>query len=170
MTCDASDAAQSRTRYARARTLGRVDFDEKTGAFLEQHHRAGMVTLRADGMPHVVRVGVALVDGKLWSSGTQSRARTRHLRRDPRSTLFVFDQGYGYLTIESRVTILEGPDVPDLSIKLFRTMQVGMPGIQTPGNLLWNGVELTPDQFRQAMVDEQRLIYQFEPVRTYGLH
>ena len=147
-----------------------MDFDEKTRAFLEQHHRAGMVTLRADGMPHVVRVGVALVEGKLWSSGTQRRARTRHLRRDPRSTLFVFDQGYGYLAIESGVTILEGPEVPELSIKLFHTMQAGMPGIQTPGNLLWNGVELTPDQFRQAMVDEQRLIYQFEPLRMYGLH
>ncbi len=67
------------------------------------------------------------------------------------------------------MTILEGPYVPDLSIKLFRAMQAGMPGITTPGNLMWNGVEITPGQFRQAMLDEQRLIYEFEPVRTYGL-
>ena len=33
-----------------------------------------------------------------------------------------------------------------------------------------DGRELTAEQFRQAMVDEQRLIYEFEPVRTYGGH
>ncbi|HET6318598.1 MAG TPA: hypothetical protein VFG86_19255 [Chloroflexota bacterium] len=39
-------------------------------AFLEANYGAVMVTLRPDGTPHAVRVGVALVDGKLWSSGT----------------------------------------------------------------------------------------------------
>jgi PPOX class probable F420-dependent enzyme len=151
--------------------LWSVDFDAKARTFLEKNHGAGMVTLRADGTPHVVRIGVALVDGKLWSSGTQRRARTRHLRRDPRAALFVFEQqGFGYLGIEARVTILEGDDVPELSISLLRTMQAGMPGIKAPGNLMWNGAEVTPDQFRRAMIDEQRLIYQFEPVRTYGLY
>lgn len=128
-----------------------------------------MITLRADGMPHVVRIGVALVDGKLWSSGTQARVRTRHLRRDPRCTLFVFDQQYGYLAIESTVRLLEGPDVPELSVHLFRTMQTGMPHIER-GTLMWYGRELTIEQFRQAMIDERRLIYDFEPVRTYGDH
>lgn len=146
-----------------------MKLDEKSREFLTKTRSAAMITLRADGTPHAVRVGVAYVDGKLWSSGTQNRIRTRHLRRDPRATLFVFDKSYGYLGVESVVTILEGPDVPDLSIKLFRAMQAGMPGIATPGNLMWNGVEITPGQFRQAMLDEQRLIYEFEPVRTYGL-
>jgi hypothetical protein len=50
-----------------------------------------MITLRRDGSAHAVRVGVALVDGKVWSSGTADRVRTRHLRRDPRSTLIVPD-------------------------------------------------------------------------------
>ena len=69
-----------------------------------------MTTLRTDGTPHVARVGVALVDGKVWSSGTQTRLRTKHLRRDPRSTLFVFDAEFRWLALESRVTILDGPD------------------------------------------------------------
>ena len=67
--------------------------NERTRSFLEKHHSAAMTTLRADGTPHVARVGVALVAGKVWSSGTQTRVRTKHLRRDPRSTLFVFDAG-----------------------------------------------------------------------------
>ena len=100
--------------------------DEQTRAFLENHHSAAMTTLRADGAPHVARVGVALVDGKMWSSGTQARIRTKHLRRDPRSTLFVFDTEFRWLALESRVTIFEGPDAPELNLRLFQVMQQGM--------------------------------------------
>lgn len=146
-----------------------ADLTTTDAEYLKRIHAAAMITLRADGTPHVVRVGVALVDGKLWSSGTQHRVRTRHVRRDPRATLFVFDQQYGYLAIESTVRILEAPDVPDLSVRLFRTMQAGMPHMER-GTLMWNGREMSVDQFRQTMIDEQRLIYEFEPIRAYGGH
>ena len=145
------------------------DLDPGDVEYLKRVRGAAMITLRADSTPHVVRVGVALVDGKLRSSGTQKRVRTRHLRRDPRSTLFVFDQQFGYLAIESKVRILEGPDVPEQSVRLFQTMQAGMPHMER-GTLMWYGRELTLDEFRQAMIDEQRLIYEFEPIRTYGGH
>src|SRR5438067_7097758 len=100
-----------------------VQFSEQQRAFLDHSHSAAMITIRRDGTPVAVRVGVALVDGKLWSSGTQDRARTRWLRRDPRSTLFVAEAGFGYLSIESRVRILEGPDAPEQNMRLFRVMQ-----------------------------------------------
>jgi PPOX class probable F420-dependent enzyme len=146
-----------------------MGFDARQATFLGDNHRAAMVTLRADGVPHVVRVGVALVDGKLWSSGVQSRLRTRHIRRDPRATVFVFDQQYSYLTIESHVRLIEGSDVPELSVRLFQSMQAGMPHLER-GTLIWNGREIDLDEFRQTMIDEQRLIYEFEPVRTYGMY
>jgi PPOX class probable F420-dependent enzyme len=133
-------------------------------AFLETVRAAVMITLRRDGTPHAVRVGIALVDGKLWSSGTQDRARTRYLRRDPRSTLTVIDSGHGFLTIESTVTLLEGADVPRQSLQLFRVMQK-RPG----GPLSWYGRQLEQDAFVEQMVREQRLIYQFEPQRIYGM-
>ncbi len=60
-------------------------------AFLEKNHAAAMITIGKEGTPRAVRVGIALVDGKLWSSGTQDRVRTARLRHDPRCTLFVFD-------------------------------------------------------------------------------
>jgi PPOX class probable F420-dependent enzyme len=140
-----------------------VNLNDQHRAFVEQNHSAAMVTLRSDGTPAAVRVGVALVDGKLWSSGTQERVRTRHLRRDPRSTLFVYDAGFRYLTIESRVTILEGPDVPQQSVRLFRVMQN-----RPSGPLSWFGGEKSEDTFLQTMVDEHRLIYEFEPTNVYG--
>jgi PPOX class probable F420-dependent enzyme len=141
-----------------------VEFTEQQRAFLEKNHRAAMITLKADGTPAAVRCGVALVDGKLWSSGTQDRARTRHLRRDPRSTVFVFEEGYAYLTVESRVRILEGPDAPELNVRLFRVMQS-----RPSGPLLWNGRETNEDEFLATMPRERRLIYEFEPLRAYGL-
>jgi PPOX class probable F420-dependent enzyme len=142
-----------------------VELTEQQRAFLEKARGAAMITLRGDGTPVAVRVGVALVDGKLWSSGTRDRARTRWLRHDPRSTLFVYDPaGFGYLNIESRVRILEGPDVPEQSVRLFRAMQN-----RPTGPLSWFGGELSEEDFRRKMVEEGRLIYEFEPERISGL-
>jgi PPOX class probable F420-dependent enzyme len=140
-----------------------MTLNDQQRAFLEKNHSAAMITLKADGTPAAVRMGVAMVDGKLWSSGTQERVRTRHLRRDPRSTLFVFDSAFRYLTLESRVTILEGADAPELNLRLFRVMQ-GRPS----GPLSWFGGERTEEEFVRTMIDEHRLIYEFEPVRAYG--
>ena len=142
---------------------------EREREFLEQHRSAAMATLREDGSPHVVRVGVAVVDGRIWSSGTRARARTRHLRRDPRATLFVFDERWRGLSLDSTVTILEGPDAPEQSLRLFQTMQQGMEPAPSPGNLLWEGTERSAEDFRRIMEEERRLIYQFEVVRSYGL-
>lgn len=86
------------------------------------------------------------------------------------STLFVFEQGqvtYRWLTLECNVRILDGPDAPDLNIKLFRVMQEG---IVAPGKLNWFGQEKTEEEFRQAMIDEGRLIYEFEVLRAYGMY
>jgi PPOX class probable F420-dependent enzyme len=123
-----------------------------------------MITLRKDGSPHAARVGVGLVDGKLWSSGTRGRVRTRHLRRDPRCTLFVFDSQFAYLTLETTVTILDGPDAPELNMRLFRVMQPGA------DKLSWFGQPKTDEEFLQTMRDEGRLIYEFEVRRAYGLY
>lgn len=145
-----------------------IELDPAAITFLEQQRSAAMTTLRRDGTPHTVRIGVALVDGKIWSSGTQTRARTRLLRRDPRSTLFVFDANWRWLTIESRVHILDGADAPQLHLRLFEVMQQGMN--VTPGKVLWYGAERDVDDFLRLMVEEQRLIYEFEPLRAYGMY
>ena len=132
----------------------RVQLTEQQRAFLEKARGAAMITLRGDGTPVAVRVGIALVDGKLWSSGTRDRARTRWLRRDPRSTLFVYDPtGFAYLNIESRVRILEGPEVPEQSLRLFRVMQS-----RPSGPLSWFGGELSEEAFLRKMVEEGRVI------------
>jgi len=141
--------------------------DERVAAFVDQHSSAAMVTLRADGTPHTARVGVGLVDGKIWSSGTQSRLRTRHLRRDPRSSLFVFDTSPGaqWLGLETEVTILDGPDAPELNFRLMREMQKGR---APEGKVVWFGGMISEEEFLAQMREEQRLVYEFHPKRAYG--
>ena len=134
-------------------------------AFLEENHAAAMITVAPSGGARAVRVGVALVDGKLWSSGTRGRVRTRRLRLDPRCTLFVFDNAFRWVTLETSVAILDGADAPRLNLRLFRVMQG-----KASGPLSWFGTELDEDDFLQAMVDEGRLIYEFEVQRAYGPH
>jgi hypothetical protein len=38
------------------------------------------------------------------------------------------------------------------------------------GKLLWYGQPKTPEEFLQLMRDEQRLIYEFTIVRSYGMY
>ncbi len=142
-----------------------MSLGDRERTFLASNHSAAMITVGADGVPKAVRVGIALVDDVLWSSGTADRARTRRLRRDPRCTLFVFDAAYSWMALETTVKILEGPDAPQHSLRLFRLMQ-GQP----TGPLSWFGRELDEDEFLEEMADERRLIYEFGVQRIYGMY
>src|SRR2546423_13322643 len=122
--------------------------------FLKDNHGAAMITVSRDGTPKVARVGVALIDGKVWSSGTQDRTRTKRLRRDPRCTLYVHDSGFSWLALEGTGTILEGPDAPDLNLRLFREMQS-----KPTGPPAWVGRELPEKELLGAIVDEGRPIH-----------
>jgi hypothetical protein len=133
-------------------------------AFIEKNPSAAMITHGADGRAKAVRVGIGFVDSTLSSSGTRDRARTSRLRADPRCTLFVFDTQYFWLTLETTVEILDGPDVADLSAAFFRTIQH-----KPEGPLSWFGGELDDDAFRQAMIDEGRVLYRFAVSHAYGM-
>ncbi len=129
--------------------------DPKVRDFLEAHHSAVMATTKKDGRPHLARISVGLVDGKLWSSGTQDRIRTKHLRRDPRCTLMVLDDRnrYSWMALETSVEILDGPSAVDDNLALYRVLA------GEPEDL---------DEYREAMVTEKRLIYEFRIERSYG--
>jgi hypothetical protein len=142
-----------------------VSLTDAQTKFLESNHSAAMITVAPDGTAKAARIGVGFADGKLWSSGTRDRVRTKRLRDDPRSTLFVFDNAFSFLTLETTVTILDGPDSAEQSLRFFRQIQ-GKPS----GPLSWFGGELEEDAFLDAMRDEGRIIYEFEVNRAYGLH
>jgi hypothetical protein len=100
--------------------------------------------------------------GSEWGSGREAleqwhagRLGTKHLRRDPRCTLFEFSDRnrQEWLGLETTVTIVDGPDAPELNLRLYRVLAV------EPDDV---------DEYLRAMVDEQRLIYEFEVGHTYG--
>ncbi|HJR45206.1 MAG TPA: pyridoxamine 5'-phosphate oxidase family protein [Actinomycetota bacterium] len=128
--------------------------DDKLREFLEKNHSAVMATIKPDGQPHVARVGVGLVDGKLWSSGTRTRMRTKYLRKDNRSTLMVLDSSnrQHWLGLETTVDILEDNPADD-NLALYRVLAGEPDDLQ---------------EYREAMVKEQRLIFQFNIHRSYG--
>ena len=128
--------------------------DDKVRKFLEKNHSAVMATIKPDGAPHVARVAIGLVGGKLWSSGTQTRKRTEYLRRDNRSTLMALDLStpYRWVGLETTVDILEDNAVDD-NLALYRVLAGEPDDLQ---------------EYREAMVTEQRLIYQFNIQHSYG--
>ncbi len=131
--------------------------------FVASHHAAAMITTSKDGLPKPVRIAYAVVDGRIWSSGTQYRARTKHLRRDPHSTLFIWDPVFDFLSIHTTVTILDGPDAPELNVRYFRALQG-----TTDGPISWMGAERSEQEFLDLMAADQRLVYEFSVDEAFG--
>lgn len=133
--------------------------------FVRQNTAAAMTTLGRDGTPHSVRVNVGLVDGKLWSSSTADRSRTRNLRRDPRATLMIWEPGHRYLTVVTRANVIDDPDeVYDKSVVMYRAIA----GSGPDDPLVRNGVVVTEDELRRTLREENRVLYELTPTRVYG--
>ena len=130
-----------------------AELNERMLEFVRQQKSAIIVTTRKDGSSHTARVTAGIVGGKIWISGTQNRVRTKHLRANPRASVAVFANDGRWLGVEANVTILEGPDAPQKCLELRRATG------NEPADV---------DAFLRTMVEEQRLICEFQPVRVYG--
>ena len=127
---------------------------DRQRAFLEANHNAVMATVDDHGRPHAVPVLCALVDGKLWSSATDLRTRTRYLAARPYASLTVLGQGFGgeWLTVSGTVETRRQHRVED-NLRLYRAVTG-----RDPDDL---------DEYRVAMVAERRLVYVLTPERIY---
>ena len=68
--------------------------------------------------------------------------------------------------VGDRVRIIETRDAAELNLRFFKGMQAHMEG----GKLTWFGREVTEEELLQIMRDEQRLIYEFDVQRAYGMY
>jgi PPOX class probable F420-dependent enzyme len=115
-----------------------------------QEQPGTLVTLFDDGRPQVSVVFAAVVDGHLWVSVTQDRVKTRNVRRDPRVVI-----SFGtmpWFAIEGRATLREGPDVLEDLRRYYRTAR---------------GEHDNWEAYDAAMIADQRLIMEIEPLRAY---
>jgi PPOX class probable F420-dependent enzyme len=79
-------------------------------AFWRERHLCSVTTLRTDGSPHVVPMGIALSpEGDVaWGITSRTSRKVAHLRTDPRIAVNQVD-GRRWSTIEGTAEVLEDP-------------------------------------------------------------
>ncbi|HET7066889.1 MAG TPA: PPOX class F420-dependent oxidoreductase [Nocardioides sp.] len=124
-------------------------------------HQSVLTTLRRDGKPQLSNVLHTLeADGVIRVSTTADRAKYRNLRREPWAALKVDGESFwSYAVIEAEATFSEvAADPQDAAVEelvqYFRTI---------------NGEHPDWDDYRRAMVSEQRVVVRLTPNRAYGL-
>jgi PPOX class probable F420-dependent enzyme len=87
------------------------DLTEEMVAFWSERHLCTVTTLRADGSPHVVPLGVALDPeaGLAWAITTSGTQKAVNLARDPRFAACQVDRAR-WATLEGRAEVLSDPD------------------------------------------------------------
>jgi PPOX class probable F420-dependent enzyme len=128
--------------------------------FAASRRHAVLTTVRRDGRPQLSNVMYAAVDSELWISITDSRAKTKNLRRDPRAALYVAgDDFWNYVVLDGAVTLTgvaaePGDEVVAELVEYYRRGAGEHPD--------W-------DDFRATMVSEGRLLAKFHAMTAYGL-
>ena len=103
--------------------------------FIESSPLAHVVTLNADGSPHVTIVWVGLEDGELVSGHLGGRRKLRNVQRDPRVAISMEGTRRNeiglmeYLVVDGRARITEG-GAADLLQRLAHSY-IG-PGVKFP--------------------------------------
>jgi PPOX class probable F420-dependent enzyme len=118
-----------------------------------------LITIRTDGRPQSSDITYALEDGCFVISITEGRAKTYNMRRDPRVVLHLSDPAsWTYLSFDGTVALLPTTTIPgdatsDALVAYYRAAAGEHPD--------W-------DEYRQAMVDQKRLIARFTPSSVVG--
>jgi hypothetical protein len=136
---------------------------EREREFVTSTTTAAMITV-ADGVAKPARVAIGMLDGVVLSSGTADRVRTLRLRMDPRCTLFLFVGDWQWLALETTVILHEGEEAMALQVPLLRQIQ-GRP----TGPLSWFDGDIDEADLLDSMRSENRLLYEFQVHRSYGM-
>lgn len=121
---------------------------------------AVLVTIRKDGRPQSSDVSY-LVDGdKIVVSLTDSRAKTANMRRDPRIVVHITEpDSWSYLSFDGTA---------ELSPVASSTDDTTSDGLVDYYERVAGKAHPDWDEYRQAMVDEGRLILSFRPTSVVG--
>lgn len=129
-------------------------------SFLSNHRQGVLLTQKRDGRPQASNIVYGVMDDEIWISVTESRAKTKNLRRDPRAGLHVTsDDFWKFVVVEANATLTEtttspGDAVGQQLLSLY--------------NQLSDQAHPDTGEFLQAMVDDQRLLIKLSVNRTYG--
>lgn len=122
--------------------------------------RGVLVTHKRDGRAQLSNVMFAVIDGSIRISVTDSRAKTRNLRRDPRASLHVTAPDFwSYVVFEGEAELTPVAEAPDDAtvdelVQTYRAMSGEHPD--------W-------EDYRASMVADQRLVVRLIPTHVYGM-
>lgn len=129
--------------------------------FVAERKNAMLLTIKSDGRPQSSNIAYVVNDaGQILVSVTEGRAKTKNLRRDPRASLHVNrDDFWAYVVIEADVeltpvAVRPDDETVDQLVEYYRSVA---------------GEHDNWDEYRQAMVDDQRLILTLTPTHAYGM-
>jgi PPOX class probable F420-dependent enzyme len=129
--------------------------------YVRSRKNAVLTTIRANGRPQLSNIlYVPAEGGVLHISVTDSRAKTKNMRRDPRVSLYVpGDNFWQFVVIEgtTHLTPVAADPTDDTVEQLVAYYRAG------------NGEHSDWDDFRATMVADGRLIAAVHPERAYGL-
>lgn len=119
-----------------------------------------LITIRSDGRPQSSDIVYCIEDGAFSISVTQGRAKTANLRRDPRAVLHVSDEkAWSYVSFDGTVELTPPTtSVDDATSAALVDYFERVAGGPHPD---W-------DEYRQAMINEGRLLARFTPSGAAG--
>jgi PPOX class probable F420-dependent enzyme len=129
--------------------------------FVRSHRNGVLVTQKRDGRPQMSNIVYAVgADGIIRVSVTADRAKARNAARDPRVSLHVTDDEFGiYCVVEADVVSMPAAADPadptaDSLVEYYQALAGEHPD--------WA-------EYRQAMVDDGRLVLLLTPTHAYGM-
>jgi PPOX class probable F420-dependent enzyme len=124
-------------------------------AFAANNDRTVLATTRADGRPQMSPVNSGVVEGAVCISSRAPLAKVRNIRRNPEVSVLIFTKAFfgAWVQIDGTAEIVDQPEALDLLDTVYRTIAGEHPD--------WN-------EYRQAMVRDERVVIRIRPERASG--
>ena len=114
-------------------------------SFVSENHRAVLATRRAGGDPQMSPVTVGVEDDKIVISSRETAYKVRNIRKDPRVSLCVMNDGFfgRWIQVDGTADLLSLPEAMERLVEYYRGIRGEHPD--------W-------DEYRAVMEKEQRLV------------
>ena len=122
---------------------------DEARAFVRDNHQAVLATFRRDGRPQLSPVAAGIDDeGRVEISSRETAMKVKNLRHDPRISLCLLGPHWyaQWGQVEGTAEIVDQPEALDLLVGYYRRISGEHPD--------W-------DEYRQAMIDERRVLVRF---------
>jgi PPOX class probable F420-dependent enzyme len=123
---------------------------DRARAFIRENHRAVMATRRADGDPQLSPIMCAVdADGRVTISTREAAMKVKNLRRDPRVSLCVLNDGFfgDWVQVDGTAEVVSLPEAMELLVDYYRLV-----GGEHPD---W-------DEYRAAMESDRRVLVRID--------